>query len=71
MNDFEFIQEYKKMKSIKKICEKANIDYKNLMKNKTTKDKTSVVADICKVEVIKMYSKIMAGGSNGEKTNTL
>lgn len=63
MDDFEFIEDYKKMKSIKQICEKAGVNYKMLLQNKTTEEKTKKVAEICKVEIVKMYTKILSGGN--------
>lgn len=72
MNDFEFIQEFKKMKSIKKICEELDVNYKMILLNKACEDDIHLVAQNCKAEIIKLTGSIIIGGNvNGEKTNTL
>lgn len=62
MEDFEVIQNYKKMRSIKKICEDANVNYKCLLQNRVNAEHKKIVAQNCKAEIIKMNTKIVLGG---------
>lgn len=61
-NDYEFIMEYKKMKSIGKICNELGIDSGNLTRGKTSKENEKKVADELKKQVIKLYSNIIIKG---------
>lgn len=58
MNDYDLITAYKEMKSIRKICEETEVDYSNLINEKTSKENAKKVADKIKVECFKMYSII-------------
>lgn len=62
MDDFEFIMEYKNMKSIGKICKEFGIDYPNLSRGKTSKENEKKVADELKKQVIRLYSNIIIKG---------
>ena len=62
MDDFDFIMEYKNMKSVGKICKEFCIDYSNLSSGKTSKENEKKVADELKKQVIKLYSNIIIKG---------
>lgn len=62
MEDFDFIMEYKNMKSVGKICKELGIDYPNLSRGKTSKENEKKVADELKKQVIKLYSNIIIKG---------
>ena len=59
MDDFDFIMEYKNMKSVGKICKEFGIDYPNLSRGKSSKENEKKVADELKKQVIKLYSNII------------
>lgn len=61
MSDSEFIEKYKNLKSIGKVCKELNINYPNLCRRKTTKENEKKVADILKQEIIDLYSDIIKG----------
>ena len=56
MNDFDFIESFKNMKSISDICKEYGIDYSNLTTNRTTQENIKKVADRLKIEVYKLYA---------------
>ena len=62
MNDYDFIMEYKNMKTVSKICKEFGIDYGNLSRGKTTKENEKKVSDELKKQVIKLYSDIIIKG---------
>ena len=62
MEDFDFIMEYKNMKSVGKICKEFGIDYPNLSRGKKTRENEKKVADELKKQVIKLYSNIIIKG---------
>lgn len=62
MDDFDFIMEYKNMKSVGKICKEFGIDYPNLSRGKSSKENEKKVADELKKQVIKLYSNIIIKG---------
>lgn len=62
MEDYEFIMEYKNMKSVGKICQEFGIDSGNLTRGKTSKENEKKVADELKKQVIKLYSNIIIKG---------
>lgn len=61
MSDSDFIEKYKNLKSIGKVCKELNINYPNLTQRKTTKENEKRVADILKQEIIDLYSDIIKG----------
>lgn len=58
MNDLEFIKAVKEMKSISEICDELKINYTNLVYGKTTKENEEKVANVLKVEILKLYALI-------------
>lgn len=62
MDDFEFIMEYKNMKSAGKVCKEFGIDYPNLSKGKSSKENEKKVADELRKQIIKLYSNIIIKG---------
>lgn len=62
MNDLDFIKNFSKI-SIKKVCEKNNINRANLLNNKTTKKNIKTVREEIESEVAKLYIK--SGDKNG------
>lgn len=56
MNDFDFIESVKNMKSISEICKEYGIDYSNLTCNRTTQENVKKVADRLKIEIYKIYA---------------
>ena len=56
MNDLDFIKKFSKI-SIKKVCEKNNINRANLLNNKTTKKNIKTVREEIESEVAKLYIK--------------
>lgn len=56
MNDFDFIESFKNMKSISDICKEYGIDYSNLTTNRTTQENIKKVADRLKIEICKLYA---------------
>lgn len=77
MSNYDFIIEYKKLKSISNICEELGINYSNLINNKTTDENEKKVASLLKKQIIEMYDLILFDKifeeieQNGEKTDIL
>lgn len=59
MSNYDFIIEYKKLKSISNICEELGINYSNLINNKTTEENEKKVANLLKKQIIEMYDLII------------
>lgn len=55
MSDYDFILSVKEMKSISEICDRLKIDYSNLITGRSTKENEKKVADLLRVEVLKIY----------------
>lgn len=58
IDDLEFIKAVKEMKSISDICEELKINYTNLIYGRTTKENEQKVANVLKVEILKLYALI-------------
>lgn len=71
MEDIDFINEFKNMKSFNQICKQVGVDPQNLIKRKAKKDYDKKVALICKCEIIRLYNMIVVGDTNVNKTDTL
>lgn len=69
MNSIEFINEYRRMKSIGDFCKIIGVNHSNLIKGKSTKENENKIATLCKIEIIRLYSEVMK--DNVEKTDTL
>lgn len=61
IKDLEIIQKYSKLKSINEICRKIEYDRANIVSGRAPEDKISQVANICKVELIKVYNDVFLG----------
>ena len=59
MEDFEFILEFKKLKSVGKVCKELGIDYPNLVNQKTSKENERKVANELRKQVINLYNNII------------
>lgn len=55
MTSRELIEQYKEIKSIKQICEELEINYGNLMNEKTTKENENKVLQEITKEILMMY----------------
>ena len=60
MENYNFILEYKNLKSISQICKDFGIDYSNLINKRTTNENMKKVADELRKQVIYLYSNIIA-----------
>lgn len=57
--NYNFIIEYKNIKSISQICKELNVDYSNVIKNRTTAENIKKVSDELKKQIIYLYSNII------------
>ena len=57
-SDFEFIQEFRKMKSIGDFCKITGINHSNLVKGTSSKENEKLIATLCKFEIIRLYHMI-------------
>ena len=57
-----FILKYKDIKKISEFCEEENINYSNLVNGRTTEENEQKIANLCKKEVINLYSEIIKDG---------
>ena len=62
MSDLNFILKYKDIKKISEFCEEENINYSNLVNGRTTEENEQKIANLCKKEVINLYSEIIKDG---------
>lgn len=58
MTDLDFINEYRKLKNLNAICKEVGSDRGNLVRGREKKNE-SLVAKICKCEIIKLYNLII------------
>lgn len=58
MNELEFINKYKNMKSLKKICVENGVDVSNFLKG-YQKDKRKIIIKEIKKEILEMYNIII------------
>lgn len=65
MNELEFINKYKNMKSLKKICVENGVDVSNLLKG-YLKEKRPIIIKEIKRQIIEMYDIILFGDIYGE-----
>lgn len=72
MTDFEFIQEYRKMKKVTDLCKITGVHNSNLIAGKSTRENERKIATLCKFEIIRLYSEIIKDGVvEIGKTNSL
>lgn len=64
MKDKDFIQEYRNMFKMKDICEITGLKQSNVNSGNITDDKAKEFAQICKHEIIRLYSIIIEGAIN-------
>lgn len=69
MKSIEFINEYRKMKSVGDFCKQENINHSNLIKGKSTIENENKIASLCKLEIIRLYGEVIK--ENVKKTDTL
>ena len=62
MSNLDFILKYKDMKKISDFCDRENINYSNLVNGKSTKENEQKIANLCKEEVIILYSELIKDG---------
>lgn len=63
MKDIDYINEFRKMKTLTSICREIGCDRPNLIRGKEPKYE-SLVAKIIKCEIIRMYNMIVTGEKN-------
>lgn len=56
MNDIDLIKAYQEMKALSNICKENNVNYSNLINGKTTDDNVKKIANVVKIEILKIYS---------------
>lgn len=64
MTNKEFIQEYRTMLKMKDICEITGLKQSNVNTGSITDEKAKEFANICKHEIIRLYSIIIEGAIN-------
>lgn len=69
MKSIEFINEYRKMKSVGDFCKQEKINHSNLIKGKSTKENEDKIATLCKLEIIRLYGEVIK--ENVKKADTL
>ena len=62
MEDIEYIKKFNKIKT-KTICDRIGVDYRNLLKEKTTKENEKKVKEEIENQIAKLYIK---GEENGK-----
>lgn len=68
MTSLEFINEYRKMKSVGDLCKITGVNHSNLIKGKTTRENENKIATLCKFEIIRLYGEVM---KDNVKTDSL
>lgn len=59
MTDLEFINEYRKLKTVGDFCKITGIHHSNLINGRSTLSNENKIATLCKLEIIRMYNEIM------------
>lgn len=59
MNNLDFINLYRKQKTVYDLCKENNILYSNLVYGKSTKEKERIIANLCKQEIMKMFNDLI------------
>lgn len=62
ITNYDFINAYKKMRSLSNVCKENNIDQSNLIRKKITSENEKIIVDELKKEIMKLFDIIILGG---------
>lgn len=62
ITNYDFINAYKKMRSLSNVCKENNIDQSNLIRKKITSENEKIIVNELKKEIMKLFDIIILGG---------
>ncbi len=62
ITNYDFINAYKKMRSLSNVCKENNIDQSNLIRKKITSENEKIIVHELKKEIMKLFDIIILGG---------